>query len=99
MRHFSIKSTRIFKLSLMAMMICMVSVKPMNAQVFLSDEQFDSREGLPEGPGLILPGVLPEHNTTWDYTPLGSGVWVLCALGGAYLLGRKKKGDKQPLSK
>ena len=91
MRHFSIKSTRIFKLSLMAMMICMVSVKPMNAQVFLSDEQFDSREGLPEGPGLILPGVLPEHNTTWDYTPIGSGVWLLGALGGAYLIGKRKR--------
>ena len=95
MKHFSMKRTRIFNFCLMAVMVCMVSVKPMNAQVFLSDEQFDSRQGLSDGSGFVLPGMLPDHNTTWDYTPLGSGVWLMGALGGAYLIGKRKRRKNQ----
>ena len=46
-----------------------------------------------------FPDVTPDHDTTWDYTPLGSGIWLLGALGGAYLLGKRRKDDTQLPSK
>ena len=44
----------------------------------------------------VLPGM-PAHNVdanqNADSTPLGSGIVVLAALGGAYLVGKRRKED------
>ena len=37
----------------------------------------------------------PEHNTTSDYSPLGSGVLLLGGLAGAYLLNKRRKTDTE----
>lgn len=66
---------------------------PMRAQVFMldGDENYRSPEdpevfaGLPENYGL---GV------DW-YTPAGDGLVLLAALGGAYLLKKRKKSNNK----
>lgn len=70
---------------------------PASAQVILLDVE-ETRESdrlggtLDEG-GIFVP-ILPDHDTTWDYTPIGNGLWVLGCLGGAYLLGKRRKHEE-----
>lgn len=62
-----------------------------SAQVFLMNEDEDNdRNGiLEENISIINPGY---HNSGEDwYTPVGSGTLLLTAMGGAYLLTKKKK--------
>ena len=61
-----------------------------NAQIFLTDEDMQSsmRTVTPENE---LP-IIPELGLTIDqYAPATGGVLVLSLLGGAYLLGKRKK--------
>lgn len=61
----------------------------MKAQVFMIDGDENYRE--PEDPAVFA--GLPESfalGVDW-YTPVGDGILLLAALGGAYLLGKKKK--------
>ena len=62
------------------------------AQIFImeEDECFNDRIGYTE---FDFPGLLPDHDTTWDYTPIGDGLLLLGCLGGAYLLGKRRKKD------
>ena len=60
------------------------------AQIFLMDEEeYGLRDGsLPEEISLIV----PLHGVTYDqYAPIGGGTLLLAGLGGAYLLGKKRK--------
>ena len=41
--------------------------------------------------GMLLPGHGLEGNQNADPAPLGSGIAVLTLLGGAYLIGKKRK--------
>ena len=62
------------------------------AQVFMMDGDENYRE--PEDPSVFI--NLPENyglGVDW-YTPVGDGIMLLAALGGAYLL-KKKKGAKE----
>ncbi len=63
-----------------------------NAQVFIaeSDEVFSDRV---LGTDFNLPMLPGSHDSTldWTYAPIGNGLWLLGALGGAYLLGKRKK--------
>ena len=48
-----------------------------------------------EGDGIITP-ALPQHNQPGDQdadAPLGTGIALLTVLGGAYLVGKKRKED------
>lgn len=66
------------------------------AQVFVLEEDGNNRDG-----GKPIEFIVPDHFENDDqtpgeeeeppYTPLGSGVIVLAGLGGAYLLGKKRK--------
>ena len=61
----------------------------MKAQVFMMDGDENYRE--PEDPAVFI--NLPENyglGVDW-YTPVGDGIILLAALGGAYLLGKRKK--------
>ena len=61
----------------------------MKAQVFMMDGDENYRD--PEDPQLFA--GLPENfglGVDW-YTPTGSGVFVLAAMGGVYLLKKRKK--------
>ena len=63
-----------------------------NAQIFIleDDEFMDNNRA-----GAIVGGSLPtlpmQDFTTDQFAPPGSGMLVLSALGGAYLLGRRRK--------
>lgn len=84
-------------IALMAiMMMSMALVPEVKSQVFMLDyleEAESDRIGRPQIEGLDLP-TTPQLGITIDqYAPVGSGIAVLAALGGAYLLGKKRKKD------
>ena len=68
-----------------------------NAQIFLMEEDFNSnRATAPSGTGgFVLPDLPGEHDSTLDWTPVGNGVWLLGALGGAYLIGKRRKREDE----
>ena len=71
----------------------MLSVVPMKAQVFIMDDEFEGvlRHGESE---FVL--VAPNEGHDGDqYVPIGEGVLLLTTLGGAYLLTKRKKSDRQ----
>jgi hypothetical protein len=81
------KKTIITLTAIVALAICGTTA---NAQVFLDDEEMNqsvrSRSDDPELP------IIPELNVTYDqYAPMGSGIVALGLLGGAYLLGKKRR--------
>ena len=60
-----------------------------NAQVFLIDDEIDNPRIQNDEFNIDNPG---SHGLGEDwYTPVGDGALLLAALGGAYLLGKKKK--------
>ena len=60
--------------------------------VFLTQEDLDSeRDGQWEDIGLIVPIHLSDFDQAEPFTPVGSGIALLAALGGAYLLKKKRK--------
>ncbi len=62
---------------------------PATAQIFMLEDS-DSERVDAEG-GLII--VNPDYHGSGEdwYTPLGGGTLLLAGLGGAYLLGKKRK--------
>ena len=73
----------------LALVLMMAMAMTAKAQVFMMDGDENYREpedpqvfiNLPQGYGLCV---------DW-YTPVGDGIAVLAALGGAYLLGKRRK--------
>ena len=92
------KRRSIIKLVLMVLAFGMTGVNQAKAQIFITedDEYANLRchdENLPNG--FIIPDF-PNHNETWDvFTPLGDGLLLLGCLGGAYLLGKRKRKDDE----
>jgi hypothetical protein len=65
---------------------------PMRAQVFTMEDDVDN----PRVPGDLEEfGRIPYHNVDYDqaneFAPLGEGLLLLTALGGAYLLRKRKQ--------
>ena len=62
------------------------------AQVFTTDEDINLRETAGD---MDVLGRIPYHSVDYDqanaYAPVGEGIMLLTALGGAYLLGKRKK--------
>ena len=60
-----------------------------NAQIFLIDDEIDNPRIPSDEFNIDNPGW---HGSGEDwYTPIGDGALLLAALGGAYLVGKKKK--------
>lgn len=77
---------------LLAVLFATASFNSANAQVFImEDDDYNYRD--PEPGGFVIHDITPEHDTTWDYTPIGDGLWLLGGLAGAYLLGKRRKKD------
>ena len=73
---------------LLLFMVMSLSTK---AQVFMLDGDDNYRD--PEDPAVFA-GLPEDYGLGVDwYTPVGSGVFVLTALGGAYMLSKRKKDD------
>jgi hypothetical protein len=67
---------------------------PMRAQVFIMEEDENDRLGNVFGNGqwnnIIVHGS-PDDQTNW--VPFGEGILMLTALGGAYLMRKKKSSN------
>lgn len=73
----------------LALVLMMAMAMTAKAQVFMMDGDENYRE--PEDPQVFI--NLPQGyglGVDW-YTPVGDGIAVLAALGGAYLLGKRRK--------
>ena len=82
------KKTLITLTALTALLFCGMTA---NAQVFLDDEDMSNSLRANGSNDPDLP-VIPELNVTYDqYAPLGGEMMLLGLLGGAYLLGKKKR--------
>ena len=93
MRH----NNRNMKKTLILMAATLLLSMPLRAQVFLTQEDLESeRDGQWADIGLIIPiheqdFDQAEEAPEDDYVPMGSGIAMLAALGGAYLLGKKRR--------
>lgn len=69
--------------------LLLVMMCPVQAQVFIMDEDMEGNIRVGENE-FVVP--VPYQGTDWDeYLPIGDGVMLLTALGGAYLLKKRKK--------
>ena len=75
--------------SLMVVMMSFINVNKTYAQFFIMEDEYNKNRS--NTTVFDFPGIMPDHDTTWDYTPIGNGIWLLGCLGGAYLLGKRRK--------
>lgn len=61
-----------------------------NAQIFVMEDEANPRLNIDADEPFILNSGGLEYDQT-NYTPIGSGVLLLTALGGAYALAKKKE--------
>ena len=77
------------KRSIAVISLLLVLTNQAQAQVFLMDEDAGGNIRIGESE-FVVP--VPYQGTDWDeFLPLGDGVLLLTALGGAYLLKKRKK--------
>ena len=76
------------------LMVTFLSVVPATAQIFLDDESLTNRCGEIDEMGNIVPFHEVERDQANQFAPIGGGVFLLTALGGAYLLNKRRKGDE-----
>lgn len=62
------------------------------AQIFMTEDDHNLRSGSSEDLGVVPLNGVNYDQTNETYTPIGEGVLLLAALGGAYLL--KKRNNK-----
>ena len=87
------KKRNIIIAAVFAILFTLANTTPVHAQggIFIMDEEEENfRDPTAPAGGFIFIDD-PEHDTSLDYSPIGSGVWLLGALGGAYLLGKRRK--------
>lgn len=75
---------------LMCLMVSPILTDHAYAQVFISDEEYNNnRANVTEGD--LVP-ILPQNlEVDWIISPIGEGWLLLAGLGGAYLLGKRRK--------
>ena len=86
-------------LVIMALLLGVARIDQAKAQVgifIMDDEEYANIRGGSNGPpdGFIIPDF-PNHDETWDVSPIGNGLWLLGCLGGAYLLGKRRKHEDE----
>ena len=84
---------------LLVFVLSVSRVNTVSAQVFIMDDEEDAyidrvggTAGLDPG-GFDIPGD-PGQDNAQDWTPLGDGILLLGCLGGAYLLGKRRKREE-----
>ena len=91
----NVKENRLMRKSIILLVTMLLMAVPMRSQVFLTQEDLDSeRMGQWEDIGLIIPIHEQDFDQAEPYAPVGSGIAVLAALGGAYLLGKKRREEE-----
>ena len=86
-------------LVIMALLLGVARFNQGKAQVgifIMDDEEYANIRGGSTDPpdGFIIPDF-PNHDETWDVSPVGNGLWLLGCLGGAYLLGKRRKRENE----
>jgi len=79
------------RIAMMIMVVLMMASAPINAQVYIMDDEFEGQERNAYEDvdwGVFVP--LQGHEMD-QYLPLGDGMLALGLLGGAYLLSKRKK--------
>ncbi len=87
------KKRIISMMAILALMFGPICIPQAPAQILLMDEEEEEENERTntEESELELPAI-PELGITIDqYAPIGEGIVVLAALGGAYLLGKRRK--------
>lgn len=72
----------------LAAMLLLAMAMPSRAQIFVMDEDMNFRPTVDEEAVLANPSLGQGYDY---YAPIGDGLMLLAALGGAYLLGKHKK--------
>ena len=86
------KGNRKMRKPMIMLVTMLLMAMPLRSQVFLTQEDLDSeRAGQWEDLGLIIPIHEQDFDQAEPWAPVGSGIAVLAALGGAYLLGKKRR--------
>jgi len=73
-------------------MMTLLTAGPVMAQIFLDDKALSQRGWL--GQMDERGNIIPFHEMEFDeagYVPTGGGILLLGLLGGAYLIGKKRK--------
>ncbi len=79
------------KRRVIVLLLFMTMSLTMKAQVFMMDADENYRE--PENP-QVFAGLPANFGAGYDYfAPVGNGIMLLAALGGAYLLKKNKKSN------
>lgn len=73
---------------LLAALLFLAMAQPLHAQVFMLDGDENYRE--PEDPQVFINLPSSYGMATDSYTPVGNGLLLLGAMGGVYLLGKRK---------
>ena len=86
-------------LAFLVVLFATINCNSVFAQVFIATEEeetFSDRIG-DHGldPGWFDIPAAPDPNSGYDYTPIGNGIWLLGCLGGAYLLGKRRKKENE----
>jgi len=69
-----------------------MAMTPAMSQIFMISEDEYNGNRTPGDPGVLGSVMTPTQNINTDqYVPLGDGLLLLAGLGGAYLLGKRKK--------
>ena len=88
----NVKENRIMRKSMIMLVTMLLMAMPLRSQVFLTQEDLDSeRDGQWQDIGLIIPIHEADFDQAEPFAPVGSGIAMLAALGGAYLLGKKRR--------
>ncbi|MBQ8957737.1 MAG: hypothetical protein IJ057_04465 [Bacteroidales bacterium] len=80
------------KATILTLLVLAVGMAPQSgkAQIFLTDEDMINSVRV-ESQQDELPIIAQLDVTTDQYAPIGGGIVVLGTLGGAYLVGKKRK--------
>ena len=71
--------------------ICLFMASTARAQVFITESDYENpRDGI-ESQWGIMPVQWTTNDQANAYAPLGDGLLLFIAFGGAYLLGKKKE--------
>ena len=74
--------------------LMMALTLPMQAQILTMDDEENQRTGTTINEFGRIPTQWETHDQAMEFAPLGEGLFVLAALGGAYLIGRRRKENK-----
>lgn len=67
---------------------------PAMAQIFLDDDDANNRAKGSSDMGAIIADQNLDIDQFEPYTPVGEGILLLAGLAGAYLVGKRRKGDQ-----